>query len=167
MRSLRVVLGAFAATVAACSLAAAVTGARTPDSGVSGLVRGAPSSGRDARATIVARDRATGHVVAQTHVSRAGRFRLRLEPGRYLLDASTTGAKAHARRAVRVRAHRFELVVLRLDSPQRGSGQREREPVGGRAGVAAIAAVASLSRRPARRGADRAIGWRSVWGGQA
>jgi hypothetical protein len=113
--------------ICACAavLGAASAGAAT-DSGVSGQVRldrpcGIRAGGCGSRrvpATVVVRERSTHRRVRTMH-ARHGRFRARLEPGRYTLTARSDQAPRAASRQIVVEAHAFRTVVIHLPAPER------------------------------------------------
>jgi hypothetical protein len=96
------------------------------DSGVSGQVRldrpcGIRAGGCGSRrvpATVVVRERATHRRVRTLH-ARHGRFRARLQPGRYTLIARSEQSPRPVTRSVVVERGRFAAVVLRLQAPER------------------------------------------------
>jgi hypothetical protein len=96
------------------------------DSGVSGQVRldrpcGIRAGGCGSRrvaATVVVRERSTHRRVRTLHM-RHGRFRARLQPGRYTLTARSAQSPRAATRNVVVEPDRFKLVVLHLQAPER------------------------------------------------
>lgn len=109
-----------ALVVAATAVMVPLAGATVaPDSGVSGQVRSTAGRGLRVEARLVARVAATGHMVARGHTARVGRFRMRLRPGRYTIEATVPGIRAQARQTVTVRPHRFTLVVLVIQMSRR------------------------------------------------
>jgi hypothetical protein len=96
------------------------------DSGVSGQVRldhpcGIRAGGCGSRrvaATVVVRERSTHRRVRTMH-ARHGRFRARLQPGRYTLTARSDQSLRPVTRDVDVEPHRFKVVVLHLQAPER------------------------------------------------
>jgi hypothetical protein len=69
-------------------------------------------------ATVVVRERSTRRRVRTLH-ARHGRFRVRLQPGRYTLTARSAQSPRPATRSVVVEPHRFRVVVLHLRAPER------------------------------------------------
>ncbi len=106
-------------------LGAQTAGAAT-DSGVSGQVRldrpcGIRAGGCGSRrvaATVVVRERST-HRRVRTLRARHGRFRARLQPGRYTLTARSEQSPRPVTRRVLVESGRFKAVVLHLAAPER------------------------------------------------
>jgi hypothetical protein len=108
------VLAAFAIAAGAPSTA------HPPDSGVTGVVRSAPTCApplhggcpmRSLRIGIEVRRASDGAQVTTARPGPLGVFRVRLAPGRYVLRA-VAGTKLVAAHTVRVRAHAFTFVVI-------------------------------------------------------
>jgi hypothetical protein len=151
MRPIRRALATLGAAAAAAAVAAALAPGAALDSGVSGQVRAGSARGLPRSATVVVRSAATRRMVARSHSGRLGRFRFRLPPGRYVIEATVAGLSGQARRAVTVRPHRFTLVLLRIDVPARGGypagGPAPRGPRLGERGGALRSESAPRSRR--------------------
>lgn len=140
-RNMRVVFaGLIAAVVAVVAGCAAGPGAGEPGSGASSGVEGvtvvdegcpiqhgtAPCPERPLRARIVVVRQGSSDVVARTESDGAGRFRVPLRPGRYLLrPENLTGAPVPWARPVdvEVRAGAFSNLTVPFDSGVRGPAQ--------------------------------------------
>ena len=100
------------------------------DSGVRGDVKTSPTcpvervppepgcAPRGYATTILIRRAATGKLVKKAHSSGDGRFKVRLRPGRYVVEpqSGSGGLPRCASQHVKVKAHRFAKLHLECDS---------------------------------------------------